>query len=157
MGLYLYYQYLLGGLPKKGGSPRRDSFALKAELAKMDRISAETKLLFNYKIETAGQLAEFRSGKQADIDRLTDKRDELRKQQRRAPDTDAKEAYRSEAAGITKELRGLRREISLADDIAARSGLIRENIKSTKELSIEPNLEKQEKEARKDERSRRDR
>ena len=148
MGLYLYYQYLLGIIPKKRRRPRRESFTLKADVAKMDRISQETRLLCGNRIETDAQLSSYRAGKQEGINLLMGKRDELRRRLRRAPDTAAAEAIKSEIAGITNTLRGLRREIKLADDIAERSGIIRENIATVNEKQT---IEVQRKEIGKDE------
>ena len=147
-GLYLYYQYLLGNFPKRGKRPRRNSFALKADIAKMDRISAETRLLCKNRIETDAQLSLFRSGKEGEIESLMKKRDDLRKSLRREPDITGAEAIREEIAGITKALRELRREVRLADDISERSGVIRENIKTVNEKQ---SIEKYVKEAEKNE------
>ena len=154
MGLYLHYQYLLGNLPKRGRGPRHGSFALKADIAKLDRISAETKMLFRYGIETECQLAAFRDGRQAGISRLAGERDALRKDLRKEPGEGKKEAIRQKIADATAALKGLRREAKLADDIAARSGAIRENISNK---TIGENQREKQKEAKKDERFRRGR
>jgi len=148
MGLYLHYQYLLGIFPKRRNAPRRNSFSLKADLIKLDMISAETKLLFKYKIETADQLAAFISDKESSIEKLVEKRETLRKELYKQLDPEIKESIKAEITGLTSNLKELRREVRLADDIAERSGMIRENIKT------KPQIEKQTKEAEKDERFR---
>ena len=159
MGLYLHYQYLLGNFPKKGRRPRRNSFALKADLAKLDMINEETKLLFRHRIETAEQLAAFRDSKQADMDALASNRDILRKWMKAEKYPEAKDGLRKEIARLTAVLKACRYEIRLADDIAARSGVIRGIVadkpmhENKKDISLNRTQEEK-KEAEKDERFR---
>jgi hypothetical protein len=83
-GLYLHYQYLLGYLPR--GSPKRNArmhFLLKEDIAKLDKIIDETRLLAENHIETAEQLFSYRSAVTSKVDRFMTARDELRKSLRR--------------------------------------------------------------------------
>jgi len=147
-GLYLYYQYLLGNIPMSRKGSRRNNFSLKADLAKMDKISKETRLLCRNKIETADELTSFKIRKQTEADTLMEKRDILRRDLRKEPESENIEAIRINIAGITKDLRELRREMRLADDIAVRSGMIRENIFENKN---KPQIDKQVKEEERNE------
>jgi hypothetical protein len=150
MGLYLHYQYLLGNIPKRR-YPRKDSFELKADLAKLNRISAETKLLFTNRIETPGQLSAYRAKKQGYMDNLIFHRDIQRKALKYVKGPAEKESMKKHIALYATELRKVRRELKHIDDIAERSGVIRENIKNVKPQIEKPPIEKQTKEAERDE------
>jgi hypothetical protein len=128
MGLYLHYQYLLGNLPKRRGSPRRKSFALKEDLAKLDMISAETKLLFRNHIETDEQLFSYHDALTAEIERLTGERTVLYQKLKRRGNAKHAEEIKAEAKAITAKLKPLRLEAGYCMDIARRSGVMRSTI-----------------------------
>ena len=129
-GLYLYYCYRLGFLPKKRKiNYTRLHSLLRDDLMKMDAIAKETRLLCQYRIDTAEQLFSFQHSIQSEANQLTTKRTELRSRLRKLPDGDEKETVRREIAEISERLRMIRREVRLCDNIAERSGMIREKLK----------------------------
>ncbi|MCD8356982.1 MAG: relaxase/mobilization nuclease domain-containing protein [Clostridia bacterium] len=129
-GLYLYYCYRLGFLPKKRKiNYTRLHSLLRDDLMKMDAIAKETRLLCQYRIDTAEQLFSYQDSIRTEAMRLTEQRVQLRKQLRKLPDGDEKETARQEIAEISERLRTIRREVRLCDNIAERSGMIREELK----------------------------
>lgn len=133
-GLYLYYCYRLGFLPKK----RKINYArlhslLRDDLMKMDAIAKETRLLCQYQIDTTEQLFSFQDSIQTEAKRITEQRTTLRKQLRKLPDGEQKETVKQEIADISARLRTIRKEAKLCDNIAARSGVIREKLETIRQ------------------------
>lgn len=135
--LYFHYCYLLGIFPKN--PPKRNKrlhFLLREDLAKMDAISEEVKLLVGNRIDTAEQLSSYKEGLESRIELLTADRKSLYRKQRTVSvksDEEALTKVKAQIADISKELAVLRREVRLCEDIAIRSGVIREKIKSVRE------------------------
>lgn len=93
--LYLYYCYRLGFLPKKRKvNHARLHSLLRDDLMKMDAITKETRLLCQYRMDSAEQLFSHKDSIQAEAEQRTEQREQLRKQLRKLPDEDEKEAIR---------------------------------------------------------------
>ena len=107
--LYLRYCYELHIIEKHPASAQRVSFFMRDDLIKLDRLDAETRLLAKHGIETSQELSEYRGSVLSTISKLEKNRAILRK------------TNSAEAKEITKELRELRREVRLCDDIELRS------------------------------------
>ena len=135
--LYIHYCYLLGIFPKnKPNQNRRLHFLLREDLRKLDAITAETRLLVGHRIDTAEQLFSYQSEVKGRIAALTDNRKQLYKLQRTAAvKTDPEKAteIKNRISALSKELAAQRKEVSLCDDIAERSGVIKEKIKAVRE------------------------
>lgn len=136
--LYFHYCYLLGIFPKNkpNQNKRRLHFLLREDLRKLDAITAETRLLVGHCIDTAEQLFSYQSEVKGRITALTAERKQLYKSQRTAavksnPEKTAE--IKDRISVLSKELSALRREVSLCDDIAERSGVIKEKIKAVRE------------------------
>lgn len=144
--LYFHYCYLLGIFPKnKPNQNRRLHFLLREDLRKLDEITAETRLLVRNRIDTAEQLFSYQSEAKDKITALTAERKQLYKLQRTAavkagPEKAAE--IKEQISVLSKELAALRKEVSLCDDIAERSGVIKEKIKAVRE---DKQLERKEK------------
>lgn len=134
--LYFHYCYLLGIFPKnKPKQNRRLHFLLREDLRKLDVIAAETRLLVRNRIDTAEQLFSYQSEMKDKITALTAERKALYKSQRTAAvksDPEQATAVKERISAISKELAALRKEVSLCDGIAERSGVIKEKIKAVR-------------------------
>ena len=151
--LYYHYCYLLGIFPqKKPNYPRtRVHHLLREDLMKMDAISEEAKLLARCQIDTAEQLSSYQSELEAQIETVTAKRTALYKSQRTVTvkaDPEKRATVKAEASALSKELKRLRKEVRLCEDIATRSGAIMEKVIKAEEFE-------QEKEETRDEQLRR--
>ena len=135
--LYFHYCYLLGIFPKnKPKQNRRLHFLLREDLRKLDAITAETRLLVKYRIDTSEQLFSYRDGVKDKISALTDERKQLYKLQRTAAvkaDPEKAAEIKDSISALSKELAALRRKVVLCDGIAERSGVIKEKIKAVQE------------------------
>ena len=137
--LYVHYCYLLGIFPKNRPqqSRKRLHFLLREDLLKLDAITAETRLLIGHRIDTAEQLFSYRDEAQDKIAALTAERKQLYKLQRTAAvkaDPEKSAEIKDRISALSKELATLRKEVSLCDDIAERSGVIKEKIKAVREV-----------------------
>ena len=135
--LYFHYCYLLGIFPKN--QPKRNKrlhFLLREDLAKLDAISEETKLLVRNRIDTAEQLSSYKEGLETKIESLTADRKALYRMQRTVSvksDDDALTRVKEQITAISKELSALRKEVRLCEDISIRSGVIKEKIRAVRE------------------------
>lgn len=135
--LYFHYCYLLGIFSRsKPKSNKRLHFLLREDLAKLDAISEETKLLVRNHIDTAEQLFSFKEGLETKIESLTADRKTLYRKQRTVSvksDDDALNRVKEQITAISRELSALRKEVRLCEDIAIRSGVIKEKIRAVRE------------------------
>lgn len=145
--LYFHYCYLLGIFPKnRPKSNKRLHFLLREDLVKLEAISDETKLLVQNHIDTDEQLFSYKSSLEGRIKTVTAKRAELYRRRRTVAvksDPDMLEAVKAEISALSRELTTLRREVKLCDDIAVRSGVMREKIKAVREDAKSQGKEKQ--------------
>lgn len=134
--LYFHYCYLLGIYPRRNQNNKRLHFLLREDLLKMEAISKEARLLAAHDIDTAEQLSLFQGELEAKISQRTDDRKRLYRKQRttavRANEALGEEARR-EIALLTRELKQLREEVKLCEDIAVRSGVLTEKLKAVQE------------------------
>lgn len=134
--LYFHYCYLLGIFPKnRSKSNKRLHFLLRKDLLKLDAISQEAKPLAANRIDTVQQLVSYKEGLEVKMLTLTDHRKELYRSQRTTKvksDSEKWEAISAEISSISKQLSQLRREEKLCDDIAIRSGVMREKIQAVR-------------------------
>ncbi len=129
-GLYIRYCYELGIFTKQKHSPARTHFLLREDLAKLEQITKETRLLGTYYIDTESGLFLFREERQQEIWQLSAHRNELRRILRTKAGQEQPEKIRKEISELTQKIRKLRMEVALCDGIAERSGLIREKLQA---------------------------
>ena len=129
-GLYLHYCFLLGILPKNRSpvSAKQLHFLLREDLAKLEQISRETRLLCRCHIDTDEKLFSYRESLQEQMTQLSKERQKLRYQCRSIREEERLEEVKAEISGLTARIGELRGEVALCDGIAARSGLIRQKI-----------------------------
>ena len=130
-GLYLHYCYKLGILPKgRKQNYARLHYLLKDDLMKMDAITNETRLLCHCHIDTVGQLCLYKSALEHEMEGLISHRKELYSKSRSVQDGEKKAGIKLELSDISKRLKVIRKEVRLCDGIAARSGTLKENLKT---------------------------
>lgn len=148
--LYFHYCYKLGIFPKdRPQNRKRLHFLLREDLLKLNNISQEVRLLVRNKIDTAEQLSLYKNGLEVQIQKLSAERKALYKKQRTVKcqsDPKLAEATKKEIDGLTEQLKALRREVHLCDDIAQRSGVITEKLKTVREDEQTQGKEKQQNE-----------
>ena len=128
-GLYLYYCYRLGYFPKyKKQNNARLHYLLKDDLMKLDKITDEVRLLGRENISTDEQLFSYKVSKEEQMKTLIAERTHLRKKIRTKIDDVQLSEAKDEIASINVELKKLRKEVKLCDDIADRSKVMAKNV-----------------------------
>lgn len=110
---------------------KRVSSFLREDVIRLDRLTAEARLLGRTGITTAEELNAYRDEKNGQIPVLSAERTMLRNQLKQAVrngDEPAAADIRARIAQISGELKTLRKEVSLCENIAIRSGRIKENL-----------------------------
>lgn len=135
--LYYHYCYLLGIFPRnKRRLPRRVSPALREELLRGERFSQEVRLLSQYKIDTAEQLEAHQGKVQSALGERISQRAALYRQIRTVAvqsDPERKDRVKQEISTLTGQIKNLRKEVALCEDIAQRSEKMRENLRVQEE------------------------
>ena len=124
--MYIHTLYQFGFIPKH--SNKRVPLELREDLIKLDSIIAETRLLGRNHIDTAEQLSMYRGKSLDEIDTLTDKRQKLRNRLRRCTDEDEIKGVKAKVSELSSEISKHRREVKLCDNIAVRSGVLKEKL-----------------------------
>ena len=133
-GLYFYYCYLLGVLPKKHSvNPNKVRLIIREDLIKLDKINKETRLLCRNHIDTAGQLFSHKENLQSRMEQFIDTRQHLRYKSRNIKDNEKLSEIKSEIADMTKQIGELRKEVMLCDGIIKRSNIMKDKIESVRQ------------------------
>jgi len=135
--LYYHYCYLLGIFPRdRPQNRKRLHFLLREDLIKMDDISKEARLLSRNHIDTAEELFLYRSSCEDRLKSLIDDRNVLFLK-RRTVAVKSDEVGRAELQEqidfLTSEIKKLRQEVRLCEDIRVRSGVMKDKIKTVRE------------------------
>ena len=125
--IYIHTLYQFGLIPKKNNH-RRIPVELREDILKLDSIIEETRLLGRNHIDTAGQLSIYRGQTEEKISELTDKRQKLRNRLRRCSDESEISRIKARVSEYSTELTQLRREVKYCDNIAERSGILKEKL-----------------------------
>lgn len=135
-GLYLYYCYRLGYLPKhnqKQQNTARLHYLLKDDLMKMDELTKQVTLLGKHQIGTDEQLFSYKRSVEDEIKTLTADRTHLRNEIRKVDISDERlSAAKMKISAISERLKELRKEVKLCDGIAKRSGVIADTLSQVK-------------------------
>lgn len=128
-GLYLYYCYRLGAFPSyQKQNPMRLHRLLRDDLMKLDKITAEVRLLGREHIQTAGQLFSYKASVESEIKTLTEDRTHLRNEARRKLSDDELSEVGEKISSTTGKIKELRKELVLCDGIAARSKVMEQTV-----------------------------
>lgn len=133
-GLYFYYCYLLGVLPKKHSvNPNKVRLIIREDLIKLDEINKETRLLCRNHIDTAGQLFSYKENLQSRMEQFNDTRQHLRYKSRNIKDNEKLSEIKLEIADMTKQIGEFRKEVMLCDGIIKRSNIMKDKIESVRQ------------------------
>lgn len=127
--LYLRYCYELHIIVQHPASAKRVSVFMREDLAKLDRLDAQTQLLSKHGIDTVEQLSSHRTAAVTEMEALTAERQGLNREIRRLSRGDEDDtALKERRDAISARLKELRKEVGLCDSIAERSAQTREEL-----------------------------
>lgn len=135
-GLYLYYCFKLGVLPKGRASPAKLHFLLREDLRKLNAITQEIRLLCVNRIDTHEQLLLYKAVVITEIEMLSENRKHLRYQARSIQDESRLAEIKTEIAALSHRLGKLRGEVKSCDGIIARSVEIKEKLSKIRQDEI---------------------
>ena len=144
--LYLRYCYELRIIQKHPASVKRVPFSMRQDLILLDKLDAQTRFLAKYEYSNIEELKSHKQGCTDRIAQLEEERRVLRndlKTAARKKDAPAMEAMKARIKEVSSEIRTLRQEVKLCDDIEARSTLMEQNLA---QLQREQEIERKEEE-----------
>ena len=104
---------------------------MREDIAKLDRLDAETRFLGKHHIGTIEELTTHRETALMEANALTAQRQELRKDLRRLirqGDFAGIDEVKQNISSLSDRIRAVRKDVVLCDGIAQRSGQVRENL-----------------------------
>lgn len=129
--IYLYYAFRLGVIHSyRRPDPAKLHWIFKDELAYLDRLSEEVRLMSREKISTDVELLAYKHKLEDRIQTFTDERSDLRKHSRRKISADELKETKDKITHITINLRKLRHELKLCEHIAERSKVMEQGLET---------------------------
>lgn len=144
--LYLRYCYELHIIQNHPASVKRVPFSMRQDLILLEKLDAQTRFLAKYEYSNIEELKSHKRGCTDRIAQLEEERRVLRndlKTAARKKDTPTMEATKARIKEVSSEIRTLRQEVKLCDDIEARSTLMEQNLA---QLQQEQEIERKEEE-----------
>lgn len=128
--LYLRVCYEMGYLPKYQQDPARIHRLFLEDIFKCERYAEEAKFLIAHDIETENDLDLFINDTEEKMTKISDARNQFRADAKRNIPEPERDNIRQQITELTKELRELRHERSLLEDIKEKSKTFEERIKT---------------------------
>ena len=120
---YLHYRYLLRSVQRQT-YPRYPSIDLRKEAAKLNRYSAQARLLAREKIDTQEDLQSFQKLLDEKIHTLNKKKWYLKRTLKKDITDEERQALKKQIEELEKQVRPLYRERFLCADIRKHSGVV---------------------------------
>ena len=142
----LYFRYCceLRILVRRPTSVRRMHFLLREDIAKLNALAAQSRLLCQNRISTADELQAYKERLEAEIASLSQQREVLRKTVRSR--SSHSEETKAAITDLTARIRALRKEVQTCKAIEIRSKQIAENLRLLSEEKEETRKEMEERE-----------
>lgn len=121
-------------------SVERVSFFMREDLAKLDKLDAQTLFLSKHQFSTAEELLTYKAEATKELAALADERANLWnevKRSKRQGDETAVDQAKIQIAEIRGRMKSLRKEVILCDDILMRSAQTREELAKLLNISME--------------------
>ena len=129
--LYVRYCYELRIIEKYPASVKRVPFHMREDLMYLEKLDAETQILGKNHISTLEDLRDHKQQLRSKVSALEAKRHDLRNEIRRLNRSGYRtgaEAARQQVSSLTGEIRKIRKELTLCDDIELRSAQTQEEL-----------------------------
>ena len=143
-GLYLYYCYQFGIIPKRKTNYARLHYLLKEDLMKLDEITAQVRFMGRRQIETEEDLHRTMQEITQKMETIMEERMVLRNEIRKPSNQERVGELKEEVSQKTRQLAELRKEKKMCEHIAERSRIMRNNVEQIqKEKEAEKRKERQ--------------
>ena len=136
IALYYYYCYLLKVYPKKNLNYKLTP-KMRAEVKKMDKYSEQIRFICKYKLETINDIENLKEQKKEELQKTLNTRNRLYYKRQKLDNEGEKNSITKEIIDVTSEIKKLRKEIKLCDEVGDNSRKMKEQIKEMKEKEQE--------------------
>ena len=149
VALYYYYRFLLGLYPKHNMQHKLTP-KMREEVKKMDYYSEQIRFLCKYKLETMDNVDELKTKKLREKQDILNARNRLYYKRGKVDNETEKNEITNQIIAVTTELKRVKKEIKMCDEVTDNVPSMKEQIRETEERSREK--EKQKKKDRRYER-----
>ena len=133
----LYFFYLRKLRAAQHQPSERVPYLIREDLRLLDKISEQNKFLIRHKIDTPEQLAAWKESAEYSIKKLSSKRKELMNEKRRTDTSPMRKAeIMAQMSSISAELKTMRQDVQMCEDIAKRAETITRKYEQLKEQSL---------------------
>ena len=116
VALYYYYRYLLN-LHKKQDKVYKLTPEMRAELKKLDQYTDRVTFVYKNKIETVDDINKVQMQKEEELQKILNTRNRLYYKRQNLENQNDKDKVTKEIIAVTRELKKVRKDIRLCDDV----------------------------------------
>lgn len=132
IALYYYYKHLLG-LYKKNNVPHKLTEEMRKDIAKMDHYSELIRFLCKYKLEIAKNVDDLKDKKLREKQEILNTRNRLYYKRANIENESEKDQITKQIIQVTEELKKVKKEIKMCDEVVDNAVKMREQIKQVDE------------------------
>ena len=143
--LYFRYLYLLGVLPENAPTKKRVHFLLRDDLKQLDKITQEVTLIHKKNITNLPELEFHQYFASSRLDNLIKQRRCIYNKIRRCKNEAQKDSFQQDISILSNEIKSLRKEVMLYENIKIRSIPIKDKLKQIQEEEKEQTKQKENK------------
>lgn len=140
--LYFRYLYLLGVLPRNAPTKKRVHFLLRDDLKQLDNITQEMNLISKKNITNLPELEFHQYFTSSKLDNLIKQRRSIYNKIRRCKSKAQKDSFQQDINILSNEIKSLRKEVMLYENIKVRSISIKDKLKQIQEEEKEQTKQK---------------
>ena len=130
--MYYYYKHLLG-LYKKNNVPHKLTEEMRKDIAKMDHYSELIRFLCKYKLEIAKNVDDLKDKKLRKKQEILNTRNRLYYKRANIENESEKDQITKQIIQVTEELKKVKKEIKMCDEVVDNAVKMREQIKQVDE------------------------
>lgn len=134
IALYYYYRFLLG-LYKRNNVQHKLTPKMREEVKKMDMYSERIRFLCKYKLETLDNVDELKSKKLREKQDILNTRNRLYYKRGKVDNETEKNEITKQIIAVTTELKRVKKEIRMCDEVTDNVPSMKEQIRETEEKS----------------------
>ena len=141
IALYYYYKHLLG-LYKKNNVPHKLTEEMRKDIAKMDHYSELIRFLCKYKLEIAQNIDDLKDKKLREKQEILNTRNRLYYKRGNIENESEKDQITKQIIQVTEELKKIKKEIKMCDEVVDNAVKMKEQIKQMEEKEQEKSKNK---------------
>ena len=136
IALYYYYCYLLKVYPKKNLNYKLTP-KMRKEVKKMDKYSEQIRFICKYKLENINDIENLKEQKKEELQKTLNTRNRLYYKRQKLNNESEKDVITKEIISVTSEIKKIRKEIKLCNEVGDNSRKMKEQIKEMREKEQE--------------------